>query len=59
MNNTHGDCVECGADTDNRLGEFCMICDDLKDVCWDCMGLHLIESHTQAEYMQAQNELLA
>ena len=53
-----GRCAICGAETDNTNGEFCVICDDLKDVCWRCMGQHLTGSHTQAEYLKVQAECL-
>lgn len=54
-----GSCSICSAQTNPKDQEFCFICDDLKDICWNCMAQHLTESHTQAEYMKAQVELLA
>lgn len=53
-----GSCFMCGAETESTNDEFCMVCDDLKDICWNCMGQHLTESHTQAEYKKAEMELL-
>ena len=37
----------------------CFICDDLPEFCGDCMTKHLTENHTQAQFMKAQQELLA
>jgi hypothetical protein len=51
------ECALCNVETDPTDGEFCFICDDLKSVCWGCMGQHLSESHTQAEYAKAEYEL--
>lgn len=54
-----GKCFICGATTNPKNQEFCFICDDLRDICQDCMGQHLTDAHTQAEHMKAQAELLA
>lgn len=59
INPAPGSCALCSATTDPKDQEFCFICDDLKDICWNCMAQHLAESHTQAEYMKAEMELLA
>jgi hypothetical protein len=56
MNNK---CVRCSVATDPTNGEFCFICEDLKDVCWNCMSQHLTESHTQIDYMKIEQELTA
>lgn len=52
-------CIICSKPTDPTDSEFCFICEDLKDVCWNCMGQHLTESHTQAEYIKTERELTA
>lgn len=55
----NGECAICGAITERTEAEFCFICDDLLDICKNCMGQHLTESHTQAEFEKAKAELLA
>lgn len=54
-----GACIVCSVTTDPQEQEFCFICDDLPDICRNCMGQHLTDNHTQIEYMQAEAELLA
>ena len=54
-----GECVLCGPDADGLDNEFCFICPDLRFVCVNCMAQHLTDTHTQAEFIKAQRELLA
>lgn len=46
--------LECAANL-----VFCFICEDPPDICGDCMAQHLTETHTQIEYMKAEQELTA
>ena len=54
-----GVCIVCSVTTDPEDGEFCFVCDDLPDVCANCMGQHLTDNHTQIEFMLAGEELCA
>lgn len=46
--------AECAANL-----TYCFICDDLPEFCGDCMVQHLTDSHTQAQFMKAEQELMA